>query len=691
MSNYDESVKAAGLNRSQRRFCKLPVNSNVRLLAPAGSGKTFSLLWRCRYITNQANEKGFTDPHFLLVAFTRSAKLEIEHRLKNDPIFIDVHATVRTLNAWGWEQIRRPGKELLDTSKKRRNAFLHDLLPIIQEFKGIAACIKDPSHKYSNAASIMDLLDLLKAMGFTHSMNKSAFNSQIRHLKEVRLYPILERGFETLYSIEGIQAETAKTKSSAVSEFFSFWKKAVIRLEAVNRYTMEDQKYWARQHLERQILEGKRPQGVTRYTHVFVDEFQDINPLDLELLKSICRYNGQSEKPLAITIVGDDDQAIFGWRGTTPEYILHPEKYFGVSFTTCILDTNYRSPKNIVKISNQLLFNNKEREPKTMRSAAEGRAVIKLLNRKKYASSVDTTMKLIWTLLQNERYKHIALIGRRQVSLFPYQVLLSSEGVKYHVDSDINIFDGELIQSLQNIIKIVYRAKDNDVDDASEAVLTICDKIKHFPLQNKERLAISEYLDKNSSCFSEALAALRSYPEQIKGQIPADVCDIIDELVRSETVYEFMKSAEENLLGLSKDYLKADIDNHYKDPQLFRLGEVSKRYAADFRQFYRDLEKARKENERSSIRAAADTEEGYMEIDSIPIYLLTATRAKGHEFDAVIILDANDDEWPNHLSDDIEEERRLFYVAVSRARKMLCFVIDGEHKASRFLQECGLA
>ena len=66
------------------------------------------------------------------------------------------------------------------------------------------------------------------------------------------------------------------------------------------------------------------------------------------------------------------------------------------------------------------------------------------------------------------------------------------------------------------------------------------------------------------------------------------------------------------------------------------------------------------------------------------------TRSKGHEYDAVIILDADDIEWPNRLSGNMEEERRLFYVAMTRARKALYFAVSGELLESRFLLEAGL-
>ena len=84
MSEFDQELLNAGLNRSQRKFCKLPASKNIRLLAPAGSGKTYSLLWRCLCIHNELANVGKPSPRFIIVTFTRSAKYELEDRIKND-------------------------------------------------------------------------------------------------------------------------------------------------------------------------------------------------------------------------------------------------------------------------------------------------------------------------------------------------------------------------------------------------------------------------------------------------------------------------------------------------------------------------------------------------------------------------------------------------------------------------------
>ncbi len=161
MTEFDEMIRNAGLNRTQKKFCKMPVKHNVRLLAPAGSGKTFSLLWRCKFIVYTCKTKGLPAPHFLLVTFTRAAKAELEKRMKSKE-FSDIHATVRTLNSWGWDQIKTPGKELIVTRRDKQNVVNHDLLPVCQKYDRIAAALKTSFGRTQNAVLIMNLVDTFK-------------------------------------------------------------------------------------------------------------------------------------------------------------------------------------------------------------------------------------------------------------------------------------------------------------------------------------------------------------------------------------------------------------------------------------------------------------------------------------------------------------------------------------------------
>ena len=396
--------------------------------------------------------------------------------------------------------------------------------------------------------------------------------------------------------------------------------------------------------------------------------------MDMNLINGVGEYHGGGKKT-SITIVGDDDQAIFGWRGTTPKYILYPEKYLGCPFETIVLNENYRSPKSIVELSRKLIEHNQEREPKELKSKASGKALVKVIRRQKYLSTVEVTMRTLHELLDEKGCQKVALIGRKQASIFPYQILLSAEGTNYTVDSDIDIFSGEAMSSLMEIIKIVYRAKDSDNDSVCPELMQVCRKVSRYPLKKQDEKEIIQYLEEHRpDNFMQAIDVLRKCPYEIKEHTLEELAEIIFRLVTSDTVYDFMRCIVENFEGLSKDFTKADTDTHYKDPQFFRLTEVSKKYGADFRSFWRDIDKARRN----------------VGSENSKIVLVTATRSKGHEYDAVIVLDCYDTEWPNSLAVDIEEERRLMYVAMTRARRYLYFISSNDKDESRFLTEMGL-
>lgn len=684
------SLPLEKLNKSQRKFCKAPITKNIRLLAPAGSGKTYSLLWRCKFIANERLRKKQPNPNFLIVTFTRAAKLEIENRINNDEDFKEIHAAVRTLNSWGWEQLKnKPGKELVTNSFALKSLVNHDLRPLCQKYERIYATVKSARGQALNAPIIIGLINLLKSLGFTHYMKKREYNSHIKYLKELGLYPLLYDKYSELYRTEKVNLLNKTEREDAESEIFSFWKEAVVLLEANNRFTLEDQKYWARINLEEKIALGKFAYSNVQYSNILIDEFQDINPLDIALLKAISLYHGKG-KMINMTIIGDDDQAIFGWRGTTPKYILYPDKYFDIKFDTYVLDTNYRSPKKIVEYTSKLISYNKERVYKEMKSAAKGRAYVKVLSRKKSLSTMDATMSVLDELINKKNCKSVALIGRRQVTLFPYQVLLSSRNITYNVDVDLDIFEGEAMKALQAIIQIIYRARVDDNDSVVDDFITVCDKIDRFQIQNKEKQSIRFFLEKeNVDTFVDAIQAFRNYPELIKNQNPSYLCDAVLRLYNSRTVYEFMEIIINDFKGFEQNYMKAEEDNHYKNPQFDRLKDLSKKYS-DLKQFYRDIDKARRNSEISRKIKNAESDDDYLENLETCIHLLTATRSKGREFDAVIILDADDNEWPNSMCDDIEEERRLFYVAMSRAKEYLYFTYSEERTASRFLLETGL-
>jgi DNA helicase-2/ATP-dependent DNA helicase PcrA len=170
--------------------------------------------------------------------------------------------------------------------------------------------------------------------------------------------------------------------------------------------------------------------------------------------------------------------------------------------------------------------------------------------------------------------------------------------------------------------------------------------------------------------------------------------------MQAQTVAQCVEAVSEHFEGLQKDYGKSLDDIFYADPPFLYLAEFAERYGDDFTSFYRDVEKAV-----GTLARVAPDDELEEKADSTEdadwkrrLHLMTALRAKGKEFDAVIVLDANDGIWPSRFArtdEEREQERRLFYVAVTRARRYLYFVVNDSilresQVPSPYLAEMGL-
>ena len=101
----------------------------------------------------------------------------MEERLKNNPEFKNIRATVRTLNSWGWEQIKVPNRLLVTDRFERRKLVLNDLNVVISKYPDLAALVKSPKTKFNNAELIIDMIDLLKTLGFDHAMTNAQYKA----------------------------------------------------------------------------------------------------------------------------------------------------------------------------------------------------------------------------------------------------------------------------------------------------------------------------------------------------------------------------------------------------------------------------------------------------------------------------------------------------------------------------------
>ena len=678
------------LDQSQLDFCQSEAQ-NIRLLAPAGCGKTSSLLYRCRELAERSDSR----QRFLIVTFTRAAAAELQDRLNRGKQFESIrdiiHAT--TLNAYGYRRIRdRVGThELLDTSGKKRKAMMTQLKPIWENNQYVKPVVME---RGNNARTLMDVMDGMKSMGFDHTRDTSYefFMERVENLAYQRLYSGLHEQALVLTDIGLL--ESPDDYFDFYTRFFKFWLESTPRLLEESTFTFEDQKYWTYLHLTASRTDERRQRPVTgaaRYHHVMVDEFQDINPLDLALIKAIV-----DRHQATLTIVGDDDQAIFEWRGATPEYILNPSQYFDVLFKGYTLGVNYRSPKNIVELSQKLISNNENRVHKRVR-ASEGAGTARIEVRK--TRDIYEHLNLVTEIVQSTRPGKVAVISRLRRQLIPYEIHFASDGAPFKIAKDLDILSSRAFSNLVKLLEIradanVQQRRGRAIDDAIE----ICNFIKRYRLSvSKDRPNLEAYLrEMRPVTTADAINKIKDYDgPHLKGseRVHLDMHQIAGDFVNSYELSDAIRIIETSFRGLRFDYEKAEEDIYYTAPPLEQLAQIVESENLDVDDLIERIETSKKQiEEYRTFEYQSDTgDQGGML--QRPLHLMTAPRSKGKEFDTVVILDAVEGIWPHHRvtsQRDMEAERRLFYVAFTRARKRVVFLTEEDAPISPFVKELGL-
>lgn len=691
------------LDEFQLPFCQDP-QRGLRLLAPAGSGKTHALLYRCLHQWESAKTP---KPRFLLFTFTKAARDELRDRLRSSPDLQPVAGSVdvQTLNAWGFRRLksRSHNLKIIASSQEIFFAVNNQLQPVWKKYPTINALMTSTRSRNKAAKTIMNLIDGFKSLGFRHDVH-AALPAYQEHTKWLRDAGLSAYFTKTLMdALTGLQiiAQGTGDPSKQLEAFLTFWSEATVQLKGMDMITLEDQKYWAWLDLEKDLEEGKFTTGMHRYDHVLVDEFQDVNCLDLCLLQAIAKVNKTE-----LTIVGDDDQAIYEWRGASPSFILNPDTYVGQDVTTYILNRNYRSPRNIVEIAQRLIRNNQRRVDKQIEAANQSDARIEVLRAPNLADSINYVVAEVRRMLDAGDITKVAIIGRKRSQIIPYQIVFASHDIPFYAAEDLQVFLSEAFSQLKDILGIKARAGSGPIPgiDPIQELMKLVDKVKRYPLSKADREGLVRHLQVNRPrTLPLALAELRQYRGAIKGSnqdgsIANDFADAILALLCAGTVADALRAISFHFEGLQKDYGKATEDIFYTDPPFLFLSEFAERYGTDYNLFYEDLEKAiatlaRVPRDEDDNDSAPSTPEW-----KLPLHLMTALRAKGKEFDAVILLDVNEDIWPSKLATtaaELESERRVFYVAITRARKRLTLLVNQSilgksANPSPYLAEMGL-
>lgn len=693
------------LDNTQQAFC-LDSDKALRLLAPAGSGKTYSLLWRCLTAVRQATAKEEA-ARVLIFTFTRVARDELRDRIRTNPTFkaLDGSVDVNTLNAWSfrWLKSRVHNLRLVTSSKDRSFLIKNNLQPIWQKHPAMRQLLTDGKRKYKAEKGMMDQIDFMKSLGFRHDKHNtpSAFREHLLWLIKAGLQSHVTAFLDEMQELEiaDRHADFDKVVEQIFDGFIGFWIEAVEHLYQTATLSLEDQKYWTVIHLEKALSDKKFTTGVARYHHILVDEFQDIGPLDLNLLDLVAKINKTQ-----LCIVGDDDQAIYEWRGASPDFILHPNKFISSKYKTHILEVNYRCPKNVVELSQRLIQHNKRRVPKNVTAASTAVAQIDVVSSPAVDTSVDYVLNMVRQLLEDDTIGNIALISRKRSQLIPYQIIFAGSDIPFYAAEDLSILLSSTFDELKQLLvtKAQSTMQTPFAPDPIEGLLKLCDKVKRYPVKKEDRGAIKSFLlAQRPRSLIDALQTFYSYTGPLKGDnrgsaMTKEFYAAIRTFLHADSVAAAIEALSLEFDGLQKDYGKSLDDIFYADPPFLYLSAYAERYGDDYAAFYEDVEKAIS----TLVRTSPDDDESTGDLSwKRKLHLMTALRTKGKEFDVVVILDCNQDIWPSKLAitdEQQEAERRLFYVAFTRAKKQIVLMVNDQMFQelaipSPYIEEMGLS
>lgn len=473
-----------------------------------------TLLWRCLELTRAAGpSSGF---HSLLVTFSRAARLEMQDRIAQDPAFSEIRAntTIATLNAWGFRRLSKSYRSLriIPDQRPAHKVFQKDLSDVVARHRAVYSAFHSARSKAMAPKRVLELMDGLRALGFRHDIHLDPmhFHEQVHWLRKAGAQSFLLRTVGLLKDLEivGPDIDPDALLEAAHRDFFPFWAEASEQLFEARLITLEDQKYWTRLELEHLIAEGARAPRGEDYGSVIVDEFQDINPLDLFLLKALSVY---TDTP--ITLVGDDDQAIFEWRGAVPAFILQPERFLGTPYVTHTLSRNYRSPANIVRLAQRLIQHNTQRVDKAMTPVSKGDAEIRVVQVHDVRESVAYVLNRVREWQQDDQVKRVAIMGRKRNQIIPFQILFAAEGVPFFAAEDLQVFLSDTFEALIGILECKARAGGEPGTDPRPAVhdlVSLMDRVKGYPLSEADRSGLLSYMEpRNPATLQSAILMLR--------------------------------------------------------------------------------------------------------------------------------------------------------------------------------------
>ncbi len=455
-------------------------------------------------------------------------------------------------------------------------------------------------------------------------------------------------------------------------ELFRYFVKKYEQYKAVqNKIDFDDMLTQCYDYLTTE--EAGRAYWQSRFEYILLDEFQDINQAQNACTKLLAQPQNN------IFAVGDDDQSIYCFRGARPEFLLQfPKKYENAK--KIVLPVNYRSTERIIKLSEKIISHNQNRFEKHMHGQGqEGRKIVFFTERNAFEEAEKISQKLASLRQKGIAYEQMAVIYRTNLQGGVFTRALTEKGIPFVLkDKSMNVYRHWITKDLTAYL-LLAEQPEND-----SAFRRIVNKPKRYIskelLKKGENLPYPFYrglflLPELKKYQSQALEELKMHLLQIKRKKPAEALKYIRKTVGYDAYLmeyaRFRKASLQGYLELAEEITQ--FANAAEDTEAFlqKLSEMDQQMQSHNLQPQNKMQ---------------------------GVTLSTMHSAKGLEFEVVFIPSIIQGVIPhekNSTQQGLEEERRLFYVAVTRAKSRLYLSeitkrYDKDAQRSCFLKELGL-
>lgn len=624
-----------GLNKNQLKAAEI-IEGPLAIIAGAGSGKTNTITHKIAYLIDT---KKFKPSKILAVTFTNKAAKEMKERITEMVGTKANSMIISTYHSLG-AKILRTEIEILGYPKN------FNILDNVDQKLILSPLYKKHhiSPKIHSYSSTISYISRCKILGNTPEL-------ELANAKKDT-----EKVLAEIY--KGYVEELKKIKSVDFDDLLILVHKIFTKKPAIA-------KKWS-----------------NKFDYVLIDEFQDTSWVQYEIIQMLAQHNN-------ITIVGDPDQTIYTWRQADVNLINNFKKYFKKA-KIIKLEQNYRSTKTILDRANSLISKNTHRIDKKLISIKDSGDEVEF----HHAFSDDAEARWVVqkiNLLRKERtqLKDIAVLFRANYLSGPIEKALINEGINYVIFGGVKFFQRQEIKDVLAFLKIIHSGEEVSMR-----------RMINVPSRKIGKVALS----KLTNLSNEKGLSLHDTIIKYFGGLP--VADAIKgELARfMKLVHKYKAALKSNPISLVLSKFLIEVGYYEIWNSTTESGRIE-----NVKEFLNTITSWEKENPNKGLDKYIEeislyTDKSAHSFASDYISLMTVHSAKGLEFENVFVIGFSDGVFPSKRAMDeggesaLEEERRLAYVAITRAKERL-FITDArgysidhrfQKKPSRFLQDMGV-